>query len=103
MQKYKNPESSECPVEGCNHADSQNGGRLNHIKSAYPDFDPEMFHQLQMTVQTKVDGIMEVTNRELVLVESVSYTPLEAEIRRTQVTRGNFVPDELLSQAIQYF
>lgn len=54
-----------------------------------------------MTVQKKVDGIIEVINVEPVLVESASYTPLEAEMRRAQVTGGNIVPDEVLSQAIQ--
>ena len=82
QRKHKNPRGFKCPVEGCKHAYTQNGGRLTHIKTAHPDFDPVLYEQLKLPVTKKVDGIIEVINGEAVVVESSSYTPLEAEMRR---------------------
>lgn len=100
MNKHINPKSYACPVENCNHTYTHNGGRLNHIRTAHPELDPNEVKKLKQTIPKRVDGIMAVIDGEPVVVQSSTYTPLEAEMRRAQVTGTNIIPD--LSQAIQY-
>ena len=85
-QKHENPKTFPCPAKGCKASFSRNKGRLSHIRTLHPDFDPEEYKKLFNLRRKKVDGVMEVINGEAVVVEEPSYSPFEAEMRRSQVT-----------------
>lgn len=52
-------------MEVCNHVSIRKKDLSSHIKSAHPDFDPEMFNHFQVDVQKKVDEFMKVIFSEL--------------------------------------